>query len=356
MPIHQSLWRLTDTAERLSTAQLQTEKQLEDFIVAQPDMLDSNWMLIGQQIHTDFKGIIDLLALQPDGTPVIIELKRDKTPRDVLAQTLDYASWLEELEASRLQRIYEEFVPGGNLAADFQARFGSAFDEDALENDHLMVIVASELDSSTERIVKYLAKRGININALFFQVFQGDDELLLSRSWFVDPSTTQVTVSSNKQTGAWNGEFYVSYGVDSSQRWEDARKYGFITASGGPWYTRTLGMLEAGDRVWVSIPGTGYAGVSIAQGPAVPVEDFTVEVASKATPILKVNVEGNYAESLNTDDRAWFVPVEWLHTVAEKNAIREVGFFGNQNTVAKPKAEKWEHTVKTLKQRFGVSD
>jgi len=32
MPIHQSLWRLTDTAERLSTAQLQTEKQLEDFI------------------------------------------------------------------------------------------------------------------------------------------------------------------------------------------------------------------------------------------------------------------------------------------------------------------------------------
>jgi hypothetical protein len=36
MPIHQSLWRLTDTAERLSTAQLQTEKQLEDFIVGLP--------------------------------------------------------------------------------------------------------------------------------------------------------------------------------------------------------------------------------------------------------------------------------------------------------------------------------
>ena len=356
MPIHQSLWRLTDTAERLSTAKLQTEKQLEDFIVAQPDMLDSNWILIGRQIHTDFKGIIDLLALQPDGTPVIIELKRDRTPRDVLAQTLDYASWLEELEASRLQRIYEDFIPGGNLAVDFQERFGTAFDEQALENDHLMVIVASELDSSTERIVKYLSKRGININALFFQVFQGNDELLLSRSWFVDPSTTQVTVSSSHQTGSWNGEFYVSYGVDSAQRWEDARKYGFITASGGPWYTRTLAMLEAGDRVWVSIPGTGYAGVGIAAGSAVPVEDFTVDVDSTATPILKAAVEGNYTEGLNTDDRAWFVPIKWLHTVAEKDAIREVGFFGNQNTVAKPKAEKWEHTVKTLKQRFGVKD
>ena len=34
--------------------------------------------------------------------------------------------------------------------------------------------------------------------------------------------------------------------------------------------------------------------------------------------------------------------------------IEEVGLFGNQNTVAKPKSEKWEHTVSVLKKRFGV--
>ena len=98
MAINQSLWRLTDTAEKLSVRKLDSEKQLEDFIVEKPEMLDPDWMLIGRQVHTDFKGIVDLLALQPDGTPVIIELKRDRTPREVLAQTLDYASWLEELE------------------------------------------------------------------------------------------------------------------------------------------------------------------------------------------------------------------------------------------------------------------
>ena len=52
---------------------------------------------------------------------------------------------------------------------------------------------------------------------------------------------------------------------------------------------------------------------------------------------------------------AWFVPVEWIHTVASRDAVREVGFFGNQNTVAKPKSEKWEHTIETLKKKFGVS-
>ena len=354
MPIQQSLWRLTSSAQKLQPARLDSEKQLEDFIVDHPEMLDPNWMLIGRQVQTDFKGIIDLLALQPDGTPVVIELKRDKTSREVLAQTLDYASWLEDLEPSRLQKIYESFVPGGNLARDFQAKFHAPLEDDALANDHLMVIVASELDTSTERIVRFLSKRSLNINVLFFQIFQGNDELLLSRSWFVDPSTTQVSVGEGEQKGPWNGEFYVSFGVDADRKWEDARTFGFITASGGPWYTRTLDMLDVGDRVWVNIPATGYVGVGVVSGKALPYEDFTVVEGGSAVPIANAKTVGKYAVD-DSDATAWFVPVEWVATVSESEAVKEVGFFGNQNTVAKPKSEKWEHTVSVLKKYFSVS-
>ena len=49
-------------------------------------------MLIGRQVRTSFGGIIDLLAIAPDGSLVLIELKRDKTPREIVAQALDYAS------------------------------------------------------------------------------------------------------------------------------------------------------------------------------------------------------------------------------------------------------------------------
>ena len=354
MPIQQSLWRLTSSAQKLQPARLDSEKQLEDFIVDHPETLDPNWMLIGRQVQTDFKGIIDLLALQPDGTPVVIELKRDKTSSEVLAQTLDYASWLEDLEPSRLQKIYESFVPGGNLARDFQAKFRAPLEEDALANDHLMVIVASELDTSTERIVRFLSKRSLNINVLFFQIFQGNDELLLSRSWFVDPSTTQVSVGEGEQKGPWNGEFYVSFGVDADRKWEDARTFGFITASGGPLYTRTLDMLDVGDRVWVNIPATGYVGVGVVSGKALPYEDFTVVEGGSAVPIAKAKTVGNYAVD-DSDATAWFVPIEWATTVSESEAVKEVGFFGNQNTVAKPKSEKWEHTVSVLKKYFSAS-
>jgi hypothetical protein len=354
MPINQSLWRLTDTAEKLPVAQLNSEKQLEDFIVERPDMLDPNWMLIGRQVPTDFKGIVDLLALQPDGTPVIIELKRARTPRDVLAQTLDYASWLEELEPSRLQKIYESFSPGADLEKDFQARFGTPLDEEALGNDHLMVIVAAELDTSTERIVKFLSKRDININVLFFQVFQGNGELLLSRSWFVDPSETQVAVSVGEKSVQWNGEFYTSFREGHAQSWEDARKYGFITASGGVWYTRTLNMLNPGDRVWVSIPGKGYVGVGRVTGTSRPIEEFTVTVDGVETPVSSAPAVASYELAPGDESRAWFVPVEWIHTIGSQDAFREVGFFGKSHTVAKPKNERWLNTIESLKKKFGV--
>ena len=44
---------------------------------------------------------------------------------------------------------------------------------DELNASHELVIVAARLDSSTERIVRYLAAEyGARINALFFRVFK----------------------------------------------------------------------------------------------------------------------------------------------------------------------------------------
>jgi hypothetical protein len=48
------------------------------------------------------------------------------------------------------------------------------------------------------------------------------------------------------------------------------------------------------------------------------------------------------------------VPVEWLHTVAEAEAVQELGMFGNQNTVCKPVTPGWRATVDQLKARFRV--
>jgi hypothetical protein len=66
-------------------------------IVREPRMLSGDWMLIGRQEITTHGGRIELLAIAPDGSLVLIELKRDKTPRETVTQALHHASWVAGL-------------------------------------------------------------------------------------------------------------------------------------------------------------------------------------------------------------------------------------------------------------------
>ena len=112
-----------------------------------------------------------------------------------MAQALDYASWVEDLTAEKIAQIYQRYSDGGKLDDAFQNRFGVELDEETLNQSHQTIIVASELDPSTERIIKYLNARDIAINAVFFQVFQNGDDQLLSRAWLIDPGETQANVA-----------------------------------------------------------------------------------------------------------------------------------------------------------------
>jgi Endonuclease NucS len=190
MPIRTAIWKVATPPEPLAEASLPNERVLEEMIVAAPRLLSEEWMLIGRQEETGLGGRVDLLAVAPDGAVVLIELKRDRTPREVVAQALDYASWASGLDADDVAAIYRRFAPDRSLADDFRGRFGQELDEDALNQSHQIVVVAATLDDSTERIIAYLTERGIAINALLFQVFAYGVEQLISRHGRTRPYTS----------------------------------------------------------------------------------------------------------------------------------------------------------------------
>jgi hypothetical protein len=312
-------------------------------------------MLIGRQEDTGLGGRIDLLAVAPDGALILIELKRDRTPREVLAQALDYASWVDRLTSEDIAAIYRRFAQGRSLAPDFRERFGQELDEDSLNEGHQIIIVAASLDDSSERIVAYLSQRDIPINVLCFQVFTHGSEQFLSRSWLLDPVRTQVSVGPKPDTAQepWNGEFYAAFGHHERRSWSDAVQFGFISAGSGAWYTRTLQLLNPGDRVWVKAPGYGFVGVGRVIGRAQPAAEFRVNAPEGEVPILSVATKGTYDGFVDDRERCeWFVPVRWLQTVPLEEAFQELGLFGNQNTVCKPTTPKWRSTVDRLKQKF----
>lgn len=359
MPIRHAVWKVGAEPEPLTEGSLADESVLEEMIVKDPSILSERWLLIGRQVNTPHGKFIDLLGLNQDGQIIIIELKRNRTPREVVAQAIDYATWVKGLESDEIASIFNHFSGGKGLDTEFKSKFGFELDEEQINGSHQIVIVASSLDPSTERIVNYLNEMDIAINVIFFQVFKDNDNQYLSRAWLIDPLETESkavdgSVGLKKE---WNGEYYVSYGHGESRDWNEAIEYGFICGGGGAWYSQTLSMLSPGDRVWANVPKCGYVGVGLVTGIAVRANEFQVKVDGKIRPFLEV-AKANYHREFadNEEESEYFVPVKWSDTKPLKEAVSEIGFFGNQNTVCRPRTSKWDHTVERLKDKFSTSE
>ncbi|MBU2630384.1 MAG: hypothetical protein KKE61_17365, partial [Proteobacteria bacterium] len=295
--------------------------------------LNSDLMIIGRQIHTDFGGYIDILALDADGDLAIIELKRDKTPRDVVAQCLDYASWISELNYNRITDLYKKYN-GKNLSDQYQEFFNEQLPESLNEN-HQIVIVAASLDDSTERIIQYLSdKHSMNINAVFFNIFELNGTQILGRSWFKDPEIIEEKASIGKRA-PWTGYWFVNTGIreDRPRDWELNIKYSYMSAGNGPRWINAIKKLSPGDKLFAYIAGTGYVGYGIVEEEAVHVSEYQVDGEKMIDDLPDEHPwkEQKYAQN----DGEWLAKINWMKTFPREEAKRIPNIFANQNVVCK---------------------
>lgn len=367
MPLEIGIWRIDAGTKALDARGLDVENRLEEILDENISVLNPNWMVVGRQVRTSYGKIIDLLCMDRDGNLAAVELKRDMTERDTVAQALDYGSWVRQLKDDDLARIFDGYRRNYHREKQpvsindaFCQHFNLRQMPEELNESHELVIVGSSLDPATERIVQYLSDEyGVRINAVFFRVFRDGDREYLSRVWLREPTEVDAGAEETRRDADWNGEYYVSFGHDSHGRnWEDAVKYGFFSAGGGTWYSQTLRLLEPNARIWVNIPATGYVGVGVVEAPSVKVDEFLVDVPGKGqvpitqAPLKSPGIGQNAEDPVRAE---YLVRVRWLKTVSVSQAIKERGFFGNQNSVARPTTPSWVHTVQRLRERFGIS-
>lgn len=349
MPVEFGIWRIDEGVVPVPSSPIEQESKLEDILEQDLSILGLDvLLLIGRQVVTTFGKRIDLLAMDVDGNLYAIELKRGRTPREVVAQTIDYGYWLRDLEPDRVVETFDRY----NESSSFEEAFRDRFDQDPpeeLNESHSLIVVASELDASTERIVDYVSDYGVPINVVFFQHFRDQDREYLARSWLSDPEEVETRTTRARSTGRrtprppWNKQdFYISFGESADpahdrRRWEDAVKYGFISAGGRRWFSRTLEQLFPGARVFACIPKTGYVGVGLVTETAQRVRDFKVEVDGKVLPILEAPLVASKMDkgADNPEKSEYLVRVEWIKTLPREEAIWEKGMFANQNSAAK---------------------
>lgn len=124
MPVAMELWRIDGgKTVRLEPTGMPLESDLEDLIDSDPSLLGQELLVVGRQVVTAAGKRSDLLAVDDEGVLHVFELKRDKTPRDVVAQLLDYGSWVQGVSNKRIREIYADHNPGSAFDQAYAQRF-----------------------------------------------------------------------------------------------------------------------------------------------------------------------------------------------------------------------------------------
>lgn len=343
-----SLYHIQNGQLRPATRRaLAKESMIEDWVASDPALLGIDAMIIGRQVPTDHGKFIDLLAMDATGGLIIVELKKDRTPREIVAQVLDYASWVHTLTTPEVYDRAEKYL-GARLVTAFRERFGEGIPE-RLNASHSMLIVASELDPASRRIVEYLSEEhGMAINTVFFNVFEADGQEWMTTDFLLDQEEVEER-SERKVRAPWSGYYFVNAGLGEHRSWTDMKRFGFVSSGGGEFYSKRLQQLNVGDEVFVYDKGNGYIGYGVVTREVVPAAEFM----TKDGPLFEQPLAEPRMKRLGEppQNAEFAVGIEWRKTVEPANAKRFKGAFANQNIVCKLRDEA---TVDFLITEFGV--
>lgn len=326
---------------------LDLESRIEDWVARDLSLVGVDGFVIGRQVATDHGTRIDLLAMDEDGNLIIIELKRDRSPRDIVGQVLDYASWVRHLTTKDVHDLVRA-ASGRSLPDLYRDRYGKAVPE-TLNASHQMIVVASEVDEATKRIIEYLSEEhDVGINASFFNIFGDQGHDWLTTDSLLDQEEVKDRAV-KKARAPWSGLYYVTGGAEEDRPWEELRQHGIFTADGGRHYTNQLDRLEVGAPIFYYQKKTGYLGYGRVTTPKTLASDFVLSDGRKLTDVLPTRYLTQFSD--DPDRAAYVVGVEWQRTYPRNEAKTYQGIFANQAIACKIYDQQ---TADFLREQFGL--
>ena len=115
--------------------------------------------------------------------------------------------------------------------------------------------------------------------------------------------------------------FTVEYG--SGRSWEDARKYGFVSAGGDN--GTLLNNINTGDIIFCHIAGVGFVGIGICTIRETSAVNFTVPDGNNIKNILECDWINGAAKAALDPAHEYFLGVRWIRTVSSDEGYWEKG-------------------------------
>jgi hypothetical protein len=191
--------------ERLfSDLSFREREHLQEWIAKNPESLNEDLLIIQKEFagFDETNERLDLLALDKDGSLVIIENKLDDTGRDVVWQALKYTSYCSTLTTKQIIEIYQLYLDSNENEEDAKnsiQEFLQIDDESELflnREDQRVVFVANHYRKEVTSTVLWLLDHDIQIQCFRATPYSMGDQLFLQIEQIIPvPETKELMVS-----------------------------------------------------------------------------------------------------------------------------------------------------------------
>jgi hypothetical protein len=169
-------------------------------------------LIIGRQVPTNLSTFIDLLGVDESGASVVIELKRDKTPRETISQLLEYASYVDGLSYDNLSDIFKEYDGSGIELSDYHNEyFQSSKDISISWNKKIrLLIIAQSISIEIQQVATYLRKLELDIALMEFKYFvtKSGEEIISSDYILGEETLSHIKSSSSPLSRISKEDFF----------------------------------------------------------------------------------------------------------------------------------------------------
>jgi hypothetical protein len=162
---------------------------LQEWLANQPDSLGEELLIIQKEFDgfDDTKERLDLLALDKQGSLVIIENKLDDSGRDVVWQCLKYASYCSVLSKTQIAEIYQRHLDKWDPGKDAKALICEFLDKEEFAevainhgSDQRLIMVAAEFRKEVTSTVLWLLKHNVLVKCFKATPYQDGSNLFLT--------------------------------------------------------------------------------------------------------------------------------------------------------------------------------
>ena len=179
-----------DNMKQVPESELDREAKLERRLVRTDGAKigDVEVLYVGRQGSPGEGGVFDILGVDERGDTVVVELKRGRAPRDVVAQALEYAGEIRNVDYDYLNERYREFlgdeqgytepseIPTLREAHREYFDLEEPLSEREFNDDQRLVVVGTDFGDVVLNMADFLRAKGVDVVAVEYSSYRDEEE------------------------------------------------------------------------------------------------------------------------------------------------------------------------------------